>query len=266
MVSIRHILFGLFLLTVTLSRAQSKWDSYDAVLKAMQNGEIALPETDNFKITIGASLYPVNEVATDKAWVYYLIKWKLNAAQASMGFVLRDTFHSALDGASVTMLGSSNNYQLSNNGKQIFSWSLFGALTDAGDTKEGHVYFKVKLKPDTPANTFVRNTAFLELKDGQVIHTTTAVVQVIGVAKDHEPEFDRPIVFPNPSTGTFTFEHPLLSADDQLQLFDAFGKCHSVAFVGNTCTAPQDSAPGVYQIVFQDAQTGRSFSSKLVIK
>jgi hypothetical protein len=261
----RHILFGLHLLVATLCHAQSKWDSYDNVLQAVLNGDLVLPETENFKITIGPNQLPATEVATGKSWVYYLIKWKLNADQINMGFVLRDTFDSALDGTSITMLGSSNHYQLNSNGKQVFTWNLSGAQSDA-DTKEGHVYFKVKIKADTPPNTTIRNTAFMDLKDGQLITTTTAVIQIIGLADWQEPQMNEPSVVPNPNSGVFTLHHPLMSADDQIYLFDAFGKSHDLSCSEVSCSVAQGLTGGIYQLLFQDTKTGSRFATKLLIR
>jgi hypothetical protein len=220
----RHfVAFLILVLTVELT-AQSLWDDYVNVASEINAGQIDLPEAENYKITIGPNKFPIDKVQKGDEWVYYLIHWSLTPSQLNSSFVLRDTFDSYLDGSSVVMLASSNSYQISSMSKQIFAWSVSSLVTDE-ETKEGHVYFKVRLTKDIPIGTVIRNTAAIHLQNGDIITTTTAAIIVTDISSTNDTQVaDNQIIAPNPNHGKFSFTHAQLGAFDKVEVFNAFGK------------------------------------------
>ena len=251
---LRHISFGFLVLGTVVLSAQTQWDNYEQVEQGILDGSINLPDDNNYKIVVGQSQFTTAEIANGQAWVYYLIHWSLSPQQLNTSFVLRDTFHIALDGATVTMLASSNPYQVNTSGKQIFSWSV-SDLFENGQTKEGHVYFKVRIKPDIEANLVIRNTAFIELQNGDVIKTTTASFQITEASKTNDIPLISSNVTPNPSYGQFTLIHPLFSEDDDVIVFDAFGKSYNTSHTQSLYTVSTDFATGKYYVRFIDRTT-----------
>jgi hypothetical protein len=255
-----HIISFLLVFYAGILTAQTDWDNYDKVLAAVQSGMIDLPEAPNYKITIGSAFFSEDDVKNGKVWVYYLIKWTLSAQQLNTSFVLRDTLDPALDGGSVTMISSSNPYQLNSSDKQIYSWSL-SEFTE-GDTKEGHVYFKVKIKHDTKPSV-IRNTAYIELQSGESIRTSTASIQVLGSADVATPQWQRVELYPNPSQG-----HVFLRTDMPLQVevFDAFGRLYPSTYSNGQCTVVKPYPPGLYQVRAIDLRGKNRFIGRFYLE
>jgi fimbrial isopeptide formation D2 family protein len=268
MLSNRSIIIGLLFLCCTCAVAQSRWDEYANVQAAIQSGEINIPEVNNYKLTIGQSQFNTTEISDGDSWVYYLIKWSLSPQQLNTRFTLRDTLDAGLDGSTVTMIASSNPYQISANNPQIFSWSVSDfAASENGANKEGHVYFKVRIKPDVKAWTVIRNTAFLELQNGEVIATTTAAIQIVYLASVADPKQNKAQIFPNPieSGSIFNFTHPLVSKGGTFSLFDAYGRAQPISCYNAECILDPSLSSGWYQVVYTTPQNQERVTASLLI-
>lgn len=260
MLVIRQITLGFMLIMQVALSAQSQWDDFANVQKYLTSPDAHLPEVDNYKITIGNNTYTQDDV-TAGAWVYYLIHWALAPNQAQNSILIRDTFDLQLDGDSFVMISSSHPYQVDNQGKQILQWNVTDLIfTENSESKEGHVYFKVKINQDVKAPAVIQNTAYLELQNGISIKTTTASIQVLKSSDTDEPTSDssaKAAIYPNPAhQGTFYIQKALTQGD-QVSLFDAFGKSIRISYAQSQVTVTEPYPSGIYYLHTRDQLTGR---------
>ncbi len=255
-----YTLIYIVLFAAGLASAQVDWDNYDNVLAALRDGSLHVPEADNYKIVIGPSEFPLEAVANGKAWVHYLIKWTLSPQQIGTGFILRDTLDPSLDGASVTMLASSNPYQIQKMGSQIYSWSVSDFIENAA-VHEGHVYFKVQVKPCSKPGV-IRNTAFIELQNGSTLQTTVAAISILKVADSPEIQEQSIRVWPNPAQGQFVLDAP---PHVKIEVLDAFGKFLNTTCAQGQCTITDAYTTGIHHVRVTDLRTNRVSVTRLLI-
>ncbi|MEI6409158.1 MAG: T9SS type A sorting domain-containing protein [Bacteroidota bacterium] len=197
----------------------------------------------------------------------YMIRFQNTGTDTAFTVVVRDTLAEWLDPGSVRTGASSNPYSFQLSGKGILRFTFNSiALPDSNTNlagSQGFLKFKVKVRPDVPLNTLIKNQAAIYFDFNAPVLTNTTVHKIgkdflpLTTYKPNKivPELE---VFPNPAVDqTYVTIKGLRTKQGRLELSDIQGRVVlQQNFSGDRCLLNAGKLPsGLYFLRAYDGDT-----------
>jgi len=150
--------------------------------------------------------YPVNVAPGYNDWFTYTIHFQNTGTAAAMNINLSDTLDHNLDMKTFQVVNYSHKNTVWVNGSILtFNFSNIN-LPDSFSNPTGsigYVQYRIKPKPNLPAGTRIKNTAYIYFDyNAPVITDTTINTFIAGLGISRELNSDKISVYPNPAKGT----------------------------------------------------------------
>lgn len=188
-----------------------------------------------------------------------LIRFQNTGNDTAFTVVVRDTLDSRLDLASFEVTAASHPLRtlLAANGTIEFHFD--DILLPDSNTNElashGFVRYRVLAKADQTLPLLVRNTAYIYFDlNPPVVTNTTENIFVETLVGTHQPETQRLLIAPNPSSGKVRLDIPDTGL---LRLFDSQGRLvyqQTEVSPGNATFYFDHLVPGLYRVQFNTAE------------
>ncbi|TNE57826.1 MAG: T9SS type A sorting domain-containing protein [Bacteroidetes bacterium] len=167
---------------------------------------------------LGDAVFTPAELAEGAA-ASYLIRFQNVGTDTAYQVIIRDTLDPRFDNHTLSVVGSSHNYQLVRDGSNIIRWYFDDiALPDSatgGNNSVGYILFTVRPKPFLAPGQTILNRACATFNQTNTVCTNEAIIWIDVNAGTNDPEkdFDLQIV-PNPNHGNFEVRSTTTSSND----------------------------------------------------
>lgn len=153
---------------------------------------------------------PAGFITTADSVLTYSIHFQNSGTDTTHFVIVKDTLSTKLDAATVENIASSHNYsEFTVSGQGILTWVfnpifLVDSATNEAASK-GFVMFRVKVKPNTPIETSIENTASIYFDYNQPVVTNTVSNSIVNSISEIADGSDISI-YPNPASDELTVQ------------------------------------------------------------
>jgi uncharacterized repeat protein (TIGR01451 family) len=214
-------------------------------------------------------VWPVSNISTNQEWMTYTIHFQNTGTDTAINIHIADTIDAVhLDFNSLTYLGSSSTCITQMTKPSIVNFIFPNInLPDSmqnSQASSGWVTYKVKIKPNLPLNTQIKNTASIYFDLNPAVRTNTTV-NTVSLHTGIETASETAIMhlYPNPNSGSFTLETANQIGQTYI-ITDMLGQI----VLEKTITSDKQhidistSAPGIYTLMLR----GKSGAVRVVVR